>query len=159
MEQNSGAMPVVPLLFLVFLAVPLAELYLLIQIGGVIGAGWTVVLVVGTALLGAFLVRAQGVSTIRRVQQNIERGQLPAMELLEGLALLVAGALLLTPGFFTDAVGFLLLTPPLRRAVIAFGLARSRAATTDTPGAGRPGAGGAARSQQTLDGEYRKLDD
>ena len=106
MEQNSGAMPVVPLLFLVFLAVPLAELYLLIQIGGVIGAGWTVVLVVGTALLGAFLVRAQGVSTIRRVQQNIERGQLPAMELLEGLALLVAGALLLTPGFFTDAVGF-----------------------------------------------------
>jgi len=152
-------MPVVPVLFLVFLAVPLAEIYLLIQIGSVIGAGWTIALVVGTALLGAFLVRAQGISTIRRVQQNVERGQLPAVELLEGLGLLVAGALLLTPGFFTDAVGFLLLTPPLRRAVIAFGLARGQVTTTDTPGAGRPGAGDAARSQQTLDGEYRKLDD
>ena len=149
-------MPVVPTLFLVFLAVPLAEIYLLIQIGGVVGAGWTITLVVGTALLGAFLVRAQGVSTIRRVQQHMERGQLPAMELLEGLALLVAGALLLTPGFFTDAVGFLLLTPPLRRAVIGFGLTRGRVTTTHTGEAGRAGG---ARPPETLDGEYRELDD
>jgi UPF0716 protein FxsA len=149
-------MPVVPVLFLVFLAVPLAEIYLLIQIGGVIGAGWTITLVVGTALLGAFLVRAQGVSTIRRVQQNMERGQLPAMELLEGLALLVAGALLLTPGFFTDAVGFLLLTPPVRRAVIGFGLRHGRVTTIHTDEAGPAGA---ARPERTLDGEFRELDD
>ena len=150
MGQNGAGMPVIPVLFLVFLAVPLAEIYLLIQIGSVIGAGWTIALVVGTALLGAVLVRTQGVSTIRRVQQNMERGQLPAMDLLEGLALLVAGALLLTPGFFTDAFGFLLLTPPLRRAAIRFGLAHSHVSTTYT---------GATRPQQTLDGEYRELDD
>ncbi len=108
-------MPVFRYLFLLFLLIPLVEIYFLIQVGRVIGAGWTVFFVVFTAVLGAALLRAQGLSTLARVQHSLEQGRLPAVALLEGLMLLVAGALLLTPGFVTDAVGFLLLVPPLRR--------------------------------------------
>lgn len=105
-------------LFLAFLLVPLAEIWLLIEIGDVIGAGWTIFGVVFTAVLGAALVRVQGLSTLMRVQAQLAQGNMPAVEVLEGAALLVAGALLLTPGFFTDAAGFALLTPPLRRKLI-----------------------------------------
>ncbi len=104
-----------PLLFLLFLVVPLFEIYLLIKAGSVIGALPTVALVVFTAVLGAFLLRLQGLSTMERMRANMMQGKLPAMEIMEGAALLVAGGLLLTPGFFTDAIGFLLLIPPLRR--------------------------------------------
>jgi len=106
------------LFFLLFLLVPLVEVYFLIEIGGRIGAFPTIALVVLTAALGAMLVRAQGFSTYLRVQRQLALGESPAQMLLEGLALFVAGALLLTPGFFTDAVGFALLTPPLRRRII-----------------------------------------
>jgi UPF0716 protein FxsA len=105
-------------LFLVFLIVPIIEIYFLITVGSAIGAGLTIALIIFTALLGAFLVRAQGFSTFVRVQQQLGKGELPAIEILEGLFLLVAGALLLTPGFLTDAVGFAFLTPPLRRWII-----------------------------------------
>lgn len=110
-------------LFLLFFIVPLVEIYFLIQVGEVIGAGFTIALVVATAVLGAALVRSQGFSTIARVQNQLNHGELPAIEIFEGLFLLVAGALLLTPGFFTDAIGFACLTPPLRRAVIRRALA------------------------------------
>ena len=104
-----------PLLFLLFITIPLLEIYLLIKAGSVIGAFPTVALVVFTAVLGAFLLRLQGLSTMNRMRANMMRGKVPAMEILEGAALLMAGGLLLTPGFFTDAIGFLLLIPPLRR--------------------------------------------
>ena len=110
--------------FLIFLLVPLIEIYFLIEIGGLIGVGMTILLVVFTALLGAFLVRAQGFATFARVQMQLAQGRLPALEMLEGLLLFFAGALLLTPGFFTDAVGFVLLVPPLRRKIIRHLLAR-----------------------------------
>ena len=106
------------LLFLLFLAVPLVEIYVLIQVGGVIGALPTVFLVVFTAVLGVLLLRYQGWVTVRKVQTSMERGELPTIAMLEGVVLVVAGALLLTPGFFTDALGFLALVPPLRRAAI-----------------------------------------
>ena len=86
--------------------------------GNVIGAPWTIALVVLTALAGAWLVRLQGLSALNRVRETAARGELPAIELLEGLFLLAAGALLLTPGFFTDIVGFACLMPPLRRSLI-----------------------------------------
>jgi len=105
-------------LFLLFLVIPLVEIFFLIQVGQVIGAGWTIFLVVGTAVLGAFLLRLQGFQTLQRAQTNMARGQLPAKEMLEGLCLLVSGALLLTPGFVTDTLGFLLLTPPVRQLLI-----------------------------------------
>ncbi len=106
------------LLLLLFVLVPLAEIYLLIKAGGAIGAAWTIALVVLTAVTGAALVRQQSFTTLRRARANLQHRQLPTLELLEGACLLVAGALLLTPGFITDAVGFALLTPPLRRALI-----------------------------------------
>jgi len=105
------------ILFFMFLAVPLIEIAILIEIGKVVGAAYTIILVIGTAALGAALLRQQGLSTIAKVQMNMDQGNLPATELIEGLILLVAGALLLTPGFFTDVFGFLVLIPALRRRI------------------------------------------
>ena len=106
--------PVFPLIAVIFLLVPIVEIYLLIQVGQVIGAGWTIFLVVLTAVIGVALLKQQGLSTLQRAQQKMQDNELPAHEILEGMGLLVAGALLLTPGFFTDAVGFVLLFPPTR---------------------------------------------
>ncbi len=103
-----------PLIAVVFLVVPIVEIYLLIQVGQVIGAGWTVFLVVLTAVIGVWLLKLQGISTLARAQRKLQQDELPAREMLEGMGLVVAGALLLTPGFFTDTIGFLLLLPPVR---------------------------------------------
>ena len=117
-------------LFLLFLIVPLVEIYFLIQVGEVIGAGWTVFAVVGTAILGAFLLRIQGASTMLRAQSSMMSGQLPAMEMFEGIALAASGLFLLTPGFVTDAFGLILLTPPLRRTLIGWVMRRSSASAS-----------------------------
>ncbi|MEM6910931.1 MAG: FxsA family protein [Verrucomicrobiota bacterium] len=101
-------------LFLLFLLVPLAELYLFLQVGKVIGLGTTLLLIVGTAFLGAALTRQQGLQALRRFQDASRTGQLPHREIVDGFLILLAGAVLLTPGFLTDAVGFLLLTPAFR---------------------------------------------
>jgi len=106
------------LLFFLFLLFPLLEIYLLIRVGGLIGAGWTVFLCVSTAVVGAMLLRQQGFSTLSRVQATMARGEVPALEMLEGAVLLVCGVFLLTPGFFTDVLGFLGLIPPLRQAFV-----------------------------------------
>ena len=105
-------------LFLMFLTVPLAEIYVLLEVGSLIGALPTVGVVVLTAVIGAALVRVQGFSTVMRIRTSLERGELPAIALLEGAFLLVAGALLLTPGFITDALGFAFLYPPARVFII-----------------------------------------
>lgn len=112
------------LLILIFLTIPIVEMYLLIKVGSVIGAPLTIFLVVFTAVLGAWLLRWQGFATIRRIQETISQGGLPAAELLEGAVLLIAGALLLTPGFFTDTIGFLCLIPPLRHAMVLYAMRR-----------------------------------
>jgi len=106
------------LLFLLFLTIPLIEIYLLIKVGSALGALPTVALVVLTAVIGAFLLRMQGFATMQRVRLSLARGEIPAIEMLEGAVLLLCGALLLTPGFFTDIIGFLGLIPPLRRGII-----------------------------------------
>lgn len=103
-----------PLIAIAFLLIPVIEIYLLIQVGQVIGAGWTVLIVVLTAVIGVWLLKIQGLSMLTRAQQRLQENQLPAREILEGIALVVAGAFLLTPGFFTDGIGFLLLFPPTR---------------------------------------------
>ena len=105
-------------LFLLFLLVPIAEIYVLIEVGEVIGAGWTILFVIATAVLGAWLVKLQGLSTMQRAQESIRRGDTPALEMLEGMTLFISGFLLLIPGFVTDAVGFLLLVPVLRRGLL-----------------------------------------
>lgn len=107
-----------PVFALIFLLVPLIEIYILIQVGQVIGALWTVFFVVLTAVIGVQLLKSQGLSTLSRAQHKMDSGEMPAQELMEGFALVIAGAFLLTPGFFTDAFGFLLLFPPTRQLII-----------------------------------------
>lgn len=108
-----------PVITVIFLIVPIVEIYLLIQVGQVIGALWTVFLVVMTAVVGVWLLKIQGMSTLMRAQEKMQTGQMPAQEMLEGMGLLLAGAFLLTPGFFTDTVGFLLLLPPTRAWLVS----------------------------------------
>lgn len=101
-------------LFVLLFVIPLAETWLLIKVGGVIGAVPTIALVVLTAIVGTAVARRQGLSTIRRIQLAQAEGRLPATERVEGVLLLLAGVLLMTPGFFTDAIGFSMLFPKLR---------------------------------------------
>jgi len=103
-----------PVITIIFLIVPVLEIYLLIEVGQVIGALWTAFLVVLTAVIGVRLLKIQGISTLTRAQNKMQSGQPPAQEMLEGIGLILAGAFLLTPGFFTDTVGFILLFPPTR---------------------------------------------
>jgi len=138
--------------FILFLVVPFVEIYLLVEIGARIGAPWTILLVVMTAIVGAWLVRIQGLATWRRFQASLARNELPATALVEGLCLLIAGALLLTPGFFTDAVGFACLIPPLRRTLIKHLLRRG--AWKAAAGPARP-----LDSSEPLDGNYKRIDD
>ena len=102
------------ILFMLFLTVPLVEIYFLIQVGQEIGAFSTVLLCILTAALGAILLRIQGILTLMRAREKLGRGEIPADNLLEGLILLIAGIMLLTPGFVTDVIGFLCLVPSLR---------------------------------------------
>lgn len=119
------------LLFMLFLAVPFAEIYVLIEVGRKIGTLATIFLLVFTAVLGALLVRMQGMSTYAHIQQAVNQGRLPATEIIEGVMIMIAGLLLLTPGFVTDAVGFVLLVPGARRALILAVLNRQRPAPPD----------------------------
>lgn len=112
------------LLFLIFLIVPLIEIYLLLVVGAVIGPLPTIAIVVLTAVLGAWLLRIEGFQTWFRLQQSLAQGKIPALEIVEGPILLVGGALLLTPGFFTDFLGFLCLFPATRRRIAQYILRR-----------------------------------
>ena len=100
-----------------FITIPLVEMIILIEVGGLIGAIPTVALVVLTATIGLWLLKLEGIATLARVQEKLNQGQIPETELLEGIMLLVGGALLLTPGFVTDAIGFTCLLPGLRRPI------------------------------------------
>lgn len=125
---------------LVFFLTPIIEMYLLIRVGGYIGAWPTIGLVMLTAVVGVALLRVQGLSTLTRGMGRLEGGELPAREMAEGILLAVAGALLITPGFCTDAAGFLILVPPVRAAVARRMLAR--VVMVGPGGPGGPGQGG-----------------
>ena len=101
-------------LFLAFTLIPVVEIYLLIEIGGSIGALNTVALVIATGFAGAYLARLQGMQTMLRVRASLQQGIMPAEELLDALLIFAAGIVLLTPGFITDAFGLLLLIPDTR---------------------------------------------
>jgi UPF0716 protein FxsA len=114
-------------LLLLFTIVPLVELFLLIKIGGVIGVVPTIAIVVGTGVLGASLARWQGLAVLSRIQDEMAAGRLPTDALIDGLLVLVAAAMLLTPGLLTDTTGFLLLVPGTRatvRRLVAAAIAR-----------------------------------
>ncbi len=142
-------------LFLAFLAVPLIEIALFIQIGGVIGLWPTLAIVVMTAVIGTWLVRSQGALAVGQLRGSFSRLDDPTEPLAHGAMILVAGALLLTPGFFTDGVGFALLMPPVRSAV--FGYLRKRIHVQ------RFDMGGLARQphprgpEDVIDGEFEEV--
>ena len=137
------------ILLLLFIVVPVAEIMLLIDIGGAIGPFRTILIVIFTAILGAYLVRQQGFATLYKVQEEMNAGRVPALQMAEGVLLLFAGAVLLTPGFITDAVGFTLLIPAVRRTLIAWiakkGFIRAQASANHPT---------SARRDDAIEGEY-----
>ena len=104
-------------LFLAFTIIPIIEIYLLIEIGSMFGALTAVTLVILTGFLGAFLARMQGLQTLYRMQESLREGRMPSGELLDALLIVIAGLVLLTPGFLTDSAGFLLLIPATRNFI------------------------------------------
>lgn len=113
-------MKIFPSIVACVLIVPFAEIYLLLAVGGIIGAFPTILLVVLTAVLGAWLLRQQGFATFQRFQESLARGEIPAYEMIEGPLILVGGALLLTPGFITDILGFACLMPVTRKKIAQY---------------------------------------
>lgn len=147
-------MPLV-LLLLLLIVVPLIEIYILIEVGKVIGALSTVGLCVLTAVIGGLLLRQQGLETLRRARVNLERGAVPAVEMFEGLALAVGGVMLLTPGFATDVVGFACLIPFSRRLIVHAIMRRVHVRYGPVEGRAhrRP-----PRGQDAIEGEFERRD-
>lgn len=102
------------LLIVIFIGVPIFEIALFIQAGDIFGLWPTLAAVVATAIIGGALIRAQGLAAIERARSSLRQGEAPVREVFTGICLLLAGALLMTPGFLTDSIGFLLLIPPIR---------------------------------------------
>lgn len=169
------------LILIAFIAVPLIEIGLFIEVGGAIGLWPTIAVVILTAAAGTALLRHQGLSALARLQDSMEHGEVPLEPVFDGFCLLAAGALLLTPGFFTDAVGFALFVPPVRhglRGFFAKRVAMQAHVHTHThghgqtyhhgpghPGPGYPGSGqaGGARPPggpgDVIDGEWQDVTD
>ena len=107
-------------LLLAFTIIPIIEIYLLIEIGSIFGALTAITLVILTGFLGAFMARMQGLKTLFRIQESMREGRMPSGELLDALLIVIAGLVLLTPGFLTDSAGFLLLIPTTRNSIISW---------------------------------------
>ncbi len=144
---------------LVFFLTPIAEMYLLIEVAGYIDAWPTIGLVMLTAVIGVALLKRQGLATLTRGMGRMERGEVPAREMAEGILLAIAGALLLTPGFITDTVGFLLLFPPTRLMIAVQLLKRvqvhAAAGMTGQPGSAPPANDGPV----TIEGDFERKRD
>ncbi|HEJ2454298.1 TPA: membrane protein FxsA [Vibrio cholerae] len=152
-----------PILLFLFIAVPVIEIALFIQVGGVLGVWPTIALVLLTAIVGASLVRSQGLQTPLTVQQRLAQGQLPAQQILEGVMLAVAGVLLLTPGFFTDILGMLVLLPAPRAYLAKQLMSRVVVGNIHASGAGfeqpNPFHDRANPNGTTYEGEFERKDD
>ena len=120
----------VGLLALLFLLVPIAELAVIIKVGSEIGIGNTILAMLAMSAIGAWLVKREGLSVLRRVQEQMARGVVPTRELTDGFMIMLAGVLMLTPGFLTDVTALLLLLPPVRAGIRAALARRVRAHTT-----------------------------
>ncbi|MEX0971433.1 MAG: FxsA family protein [Paracoccaceae bacterium] len=136
------------LLFVVLVAIPIVEIALFIQVGGAIGLWPTLGIVVATAFIGTFLIRAQGAAAMERLRAALSSGQDPSGALADGAAILMAGALLLTPGFFTDALGLALLFAPTRFLIFRAIRAQVKVA----------GFAHTTRSPDVVEGEFVEID-
>src|SRR5919204_7038125 len=104
-------------LSLIFIVLPIAELYVIIQVGGAIGVWWTILILIADSVLGSLLLRAQGRSVWRRFNTALAEGKMPHREVIDGVLVVFGGAFLITPGFLTDVLGLILLIPPTRSLV------------------------------------------
>lgn len=148
-------------IILALIAVPVIEIALFIELGGLIGTWPTVGMIILTAIIGGVLLRAQGFSALRKMQAAMAEGGDPRGPMAHGAMILVAGLLMLTPGFFTDTIGFLLLTPPVRSAVIAWAGPRLAARVVSSAQAQRGGGGGPFQQADAgpIDADYVDLTD
>ena len=149
------------LLLLLFIGIPLLEITLFIQVGGAIGLGWTLAIVIATAVLGAWMVRSQGARAMLNLRTSFSNLQDPTEPLAHGAMILFSGALLLTPGFFTDFIGFALLIPAVRTAV--YKNLRNRVNVQSFqmgPDGQRPHQSqpNARTSDRVIDGEFEEID-
>lgn len=145
-------------LFLILVIVPIIEIALFIQVGGAIGTWATLAIVVLTAFLGTVLLRSQGGATLRNLQGSIANGGNPADHLAHGALILVSGIVLLTPGFFTDAIGLALLVPGIRSAVIKYMAARITHMNVHVQGF-EPQQQNSPVSDDIIEGEFEDLDE
>ena len=147
--------------FLVFFSIPIVEMYLLIQVAERIEALPTIALVMLTAVLGVSLIRQQGLSTLTKGIRRLNQAEIPAAEIIEGVLLAVAGAFLITPGFLTDFIGFMIIIPTIRR-ITALMLLKRMAARADFRTNGSDLGGGSNKTRDTsgsvIEGEYEKKD-
>lgn len=146
-------------LLLVFIILPIVEIWLLIQVGGWIGAPLTILAVLATAVIGVAWLRIQGFTTLNRFNQRISRGEMPSGELLEGVLLIVAGAFLLTPGFATDSVGFALLIPSIRQSFAQWAVRFVLVGQIGSVHSAGPGSAGTRGQQQARQSENRSDSD
>ncbi|MGI9391410.1 MAG: FxsA family protein [Boseongicola sp.] len=140
-------------LFLLFLIAPLVEIALFIQIGGIIGLWYTLLIVVLTAILGTYLVRSQGLAVLGQLRGSFEELRDPTEPLAHGAMVLFSGALLLTPGFFTDAIGFLLMVPAFRSSLFRYFRSRINIQSVEFGSRKAPN-----RNEGIIDADYVDLD-
>jgi UPF0716 protein FxsA len=150
-------------LFLLFIFVPIIEIALFIQIGGFFGVGLTILFMLGTAILGASLVRREGMQTLMLARQRLEQGELPGIQLAEGVLLLIAGVLLVTPGFLTDGLGFFLLFPASRRMLATYLLQHVHPVSQNNSAFSfqfgtRPDKDKSSRESNVIEGEFKRKD-
>jgi UPF0716 protein FxsA len=144
-------------LLVAFIGIPLIEIGLFIQVGGLLGLWPTLLIVLLTAIAGTALVRSQGIAALRNIQNSIDRLDNPTEPIAHGAMILVSGILLLTPGFFTDAIGFSLLVPGVRERVFDFLKSRIQINSVHIHGqAGRPQTRG--QDPGVIDAEFREID-
>ncbi len=139
------------------IGVPLIEIAVFVEVGERLGLWPTLALVVATAMLGTAMLRHQGLSVLARARESLEAERFPVGEIFDGVTLLIAAALLLTPGFVTDAAGFLLLVPGFRRWLGRVLRQRMEARGGFAPSTSRRGAGTRRRQGRVIDGEYEEL--
>lgn len=139
-------------ILLILLIIPFVELYLLLEVGSFLGVFPTIFMIVFTGVLGVWLFRQQGFATLKRFQDSVAKGEVPAYEMIEGPILLIGGALLIAPGFFTDVLGFACLIPPLRKAIAKYVIEHYLVTAQNSPFSQTTNA------RTAIEGEFRKED-
>ena len=158
-------------LFLIFIVVPIAEIAVFIEAGRLIGLVPTIAITIGTAIAGSFLMRIQGFATLNRFAQSLEKGEMPLTPVIDGIGILAAGLLLLTPGLLTDTIGFLLFVPHIRRGLARWAFQKAlrsghvhirtmgRGDAGGPPPGFRPRGGGTfKKSDNVVDAEFETVD-